>query len=106
DSHLNAYVRFRLALTEDVPAIKPYDEARWAELPDVGLSSPDVSIAMVAALHRRLVDLLRALPDEAFARPVYHPEQGREVTVDELVTIYSWHGRHHVAHIRQALARS
>ena len=105
DSHVNLHCRLRLALTEDSPTIRPYDEALWAELPDVGSTPPEVSVALIEGLHRRITDLLRALPEDAFRREVVHPEHGRGQTLDELITIYSWHGRHHLAHIRQALDR-
>lgn len=99
DSHLNAYVRFKLALTEPNPTIKPYDEAAWAELPDVALAPPEVSLALVEALHRRWAELLGALQPADFARTVYHPERQRTMSLDELLALYAWHGRHHVAHV-------
>lgn len=106
DSHVNAYVRFRLALTEDVPPIKPYNERRWAKLPDVERTDPAVSITMLEALHRRWTDLLIALEPEAFSRELYHPEQDRRIALDEMLALYAWHGRHHTAHIDNALGRS
>ena len=105
DSHINAYVRFRLALTEDSPTIKPYLEARWAELPDVSRTDPEVSLALLDAVHRRLTDLLLALEPEAFRRELYHPEQERRLSLDEMVSLYAWHGRHHTAHVETALGR-
>lgn len=105
DSHINSYIRFKLAVTEDVPAIKPYDEAAWAELPDVSATPPEASLMLLEGIHARLTSLLRALPEEAFAREVFHPERNRNITVDTLLTIYGWHGPHHVAHIRQARER-
>ncbi len=98
DSHLNAYTRFRLALTEDNPTITPYDEAAWAELADVRLVPVTVSLQLLDALHERLVALLRATPDEAFARTLNHPENG-PMTLDALLSVYAWHGRHHAAHV-------
>ncbi|HEX9565649.1 MAG TPA: putative metal-dependent hydrolase [Gemmatimonadaceae bacterium] len=98
DSHLNAYVRLKLALTEPRPTIRPYDEAQWARLPDSTAVPVDVSIALLEALHRRWVALLRAMTPDDFAREYIHPESGRH-TVDHLVALYAWHGRHHVAHI-------
>jgi uncharacterized damage-inducible protein DinB len=97
DSHLNAYVRVRWALTEDRPAIKTYDEKRWAGLPDAR-AEPEVSLALLDALHRRWLLLLEALAPEDFARPLVHPELG-EMTIDDLVSLYAWHGRHHTAHV-------
>lgn len=99
DSHLNAYVRFKLALTEDEPTIKPYDEVRWANLTDTRTVPPDVSLDLLAALHQRWVALLRALTAGDYQRAFYHPEHGRALTLDEALGSYAWHGRHHVAHI-------
>jgi uncharacterized damage-inducible protein DinB len=98
DSHMNAYTRFRLALTEDNPTIKPYEEAKWAELDDARRLPVGVSLALLDALHERLVALLRAIPADAFARTLSHPENG-PMTLDALLTVYSWHGKHHVAHV-------
>jgi hypothetical protein len=99
DSHLNAYTRIKLALTEDEPQIKPYDEARWAELPDVLTAPVETSLTLLECLHRRWVLLLRALSPGDFARRFRHPELGRSIELDEVVAMYAWHGRHHVAHI-------
>ena len=101
DSHLNAYTRFKLALTEDRPTIKPYDEARWAELPDVRDTPVEVSLALLDALHRRWVTLLRAMTPADFARTYVHPEHGRAVSLDEALGMYAWHGKHHTGHVRQ-----
>ena len=98
DSHLNAYTRFRLGVTEDNPTIKPYDEKRWAELADVKHLPVDVSIRLLESLHERLVHLLRFLPEASFKRGIVHPENG-PMTLDTLLSIYAWHGRHHVGHI-------
>lgn len=98
DSHLNAYVRFKLALTEDVPTIKPYDEARWAELADVKATPVETSLALLENLHNRWVVLLRSLAPADWARQFKHPELGA-VSLDGNLQIYAWHGRHHVAHI-------
>lgn len=97
DSHMNAYIRFKLALAEDNPTIKPYDQDAWVALADSSLP-PAVSLDLLGALHTRLVALLRAAPSEAFARTLQHPENG-PMTVDSMLGIYSWHGRHHTAHI-------
>jgi hypothetical protein len=105
DSHLNAYIRCKLALTEQAPTIKPYDQAAWAELPDNGVTPVECSLELLTALHRRWTDLLRALPAARFARTVYHPELRRALSVDQLVSMYAWHGRHHVAHITALRAR-
>jgi hypothetical protein len=98
DSHLNAYIRFKLALTEDEPTIKPYDEARWAVLEDGRNGPPDASLAMLDGLHARWVRLLRSLGARDFARTFNHPEHGK-LTLDWVLGMYAWHGRHHVAHI-------
>jgi uncharacterized damage-inducible protein DinB len=98
DSHINAYTRFRLALTESEPTIKPYDENTWADLEDGRTMPIGVSLDLLDALHARLVNLLRATPQDAFQRTMRHPENGI-MTVDTLLSIYSWHGRHHTAHV-------
>jgi uncharacterized damage-inducible protein DinB len=99
DSHLNAYTRIRLALTEDTPTIKPYEEARWAELSDARTMPVDVSLALLDALHARWVGLLQRLGPGDGARQFRHPEHGRLMTIDELLAMYAWHGEHHVAHV-------
>ena len=99
DSHLNAYIRMRWALTEDSPLIKTYDEKGWAELPDARSAPVEVSLALLEKLHERWVLLLRALPDPAWQRAVQHPDWGA-VTLTTLLQMYEWHGRHHVAHVR------
>ena len=104
DSHLNAYVRFRLALTEDVPAIRLYQEARWAELPDARTGAVEVSLALLETLHARWVGLLRALTGADFQREFVHPEQGAQ-TLAVATAKYAWHGRHHIAHITELRAR-
>ncbi len=98
DSHVNAYVRFRLALTEDSPDIKPYKEALWAELIDA--TSPDLSpsLALLEGLHQRWTTLLRGFRAEDFSKTFVHPQQGI-VPLDRQLALYAWHGRHHVAHI-------
>ncbi|HEX4953533.1 MAG TPA: bacillithiol transferase BstA [Thermoanaerobaculia bacterium] len=98
DSHINAYVRFKLALTEDEPTIRPYDEGLWAKLPDTWSTPVETSLELLRALHRRWVDLLRALPSESFERTLVHPDIGRLV-LKGLLGMYAWHGRHHTAHV-------
>jgi hypothetical protein len=102
DSHMNAYIRMKFAITEEAPAIKAYDEARWAELPEAKTGPADMSVALLEALHRRWVAFLRALPDAEFGKVYVHPELGR-VTLDEALALYAWHGRHHAAHVESAL---
>lgn len=98
DSHMNAYVRTRLAVTEDWPTIKPYDEKLWAQLPDGTALPVDVSLELLSALHRRWVALLESLSDEQWKRGYVHPESGRQ-SLEQVVALYDWHSRHHVAHI-------
>jgi uncharacterized damage-inducible protein DinB len=104
DSHINAYVRMRLALTEDWPTIKPYDEARWAELADARTLPVEVSLSLLEALHRRWVTLLESLGESEWARGYIHPEMGRQ-SLDEVVALYSWHSRHHTAHVTELRKR-
>jgi uncharacterized damage-inducible protein DinB len=105
DSHLNAYVRIKLALTEYEPTIKPYDQDRWAELPDVGATPVETSLTLLECLHRRWVLLLRELQPEDFARRFRHPEHDRSIGLDEVLAMYAWHGRHHVAQITSLRSR-
>lgn len=98
DSHLNAYVRLKLALTEASPVIKPYDEGAWAALADSRETPVEVSLTLLESLHARWVVLLRTLRGDDFARTFRHPEHGL-VTLDWLLAMYAWHGRHHTAHI-------
>ena len=102
DSHMNAYLRMKFAITEDAPTIKAYDEATWAELPDAKTGPAQMSVALLDALHRRWLMFLRALTDADFARTYVHPELG-PVRLDEGLALYAWHCRHHTAHIRQGL---
>lgn len=104
DSHLNGYVRFRLALTEREPLIKAYDEKLWAELPDARLAPVEWSLDLLDSLHRRWVDLLRSSKPEDFARTFRHPELGL-VNLARYLALYSWHGRHHTAHITSLRGR-
>ncbi|RFU64702.1 putative metal-dependent hydrolase [Peribacillus glennii] len=97
DSHMNAYVRFKLALTEEKPVIKPYDEAKWAELSDYKLPI-DISLSLLEALHKRWTNLLRNLSPSDMEKIFIHPDSG-EVSVGKNIGIYAWHGRHHLAHI-------
>lgn len=99
DSHMNAYSRFKLALTEDEPTIKPYDEAKWAELPDSQKVAAEVSLRLVEAIHERWVPLLRSMDSADFRRGFRHPDHGRVLTLQQVLGLYAWHGRHHVAHI-------
>lgn len=98
DSHLNAYIRTKLALTEHEPTIKPYDEAAWAALDDSRTTPVETSLAFLERLHERWVNLLRSMSDADFAKTFRHPEHGVR-TIDWMVGLYAWHGRHHTAHI-------
>jgi uncharacterized damage-inducible protein DinB len=103
DSHMNSYVRFKLALTEYEPTVKPYDEAAWAMLADNRMPV-DVSLALTEALHRRWVDLLESLTEKDFEKKFNHPERGAQDLATN-VSLYAWHSRHHVAHITRLRAR-
>ncbi len=98
DSHANAYVRMKLALTEDWPTIKPYDESAWAELADARWLPVEISLNLIAALHVRWVSLLEAMPDEDYHKGYVHPESGRQ-NLAQVLALYDWHSRHHTAHI-------
>jgi hypothetical protein len=98
DSHMNAYVRFKLALTEDDPTVKTYDEALWAQLPDSRDTPPEVSLALLDALHTRWTGLLAALGDAQWRRTLQHPEWGG-IALETVLAQYAWHGDHHVAHV-------
>ena len=106
ESHLQAYARTKLALTEENPIIKPYDEAKWAELPDVEQTPAEVSLALLESLHTRWVILLRSLSSAQLQRAFFHPEHGRLITVERLIAMYAWHGRHHLAHINNLRSRN
>ncbi len=99
DSHMNAYIRFKLALTENNPVIKPYEQGLWAELPDTRLTPVNVSVTLLHALHIRWVNLLTDIPAKDFEETVFHPEQKRKIPVKELMAMYAWHGQHHLMQI-------
>jgi hypothetical protein len=99
DSHANSYVRCKLALTEDWPTIKPYDEAAWAELSDARWLPVGVSLDLIGALHARWVALLESLPEEDFHRGYVHPASGGRQNLAQVLALYDWHSRHHTAHI-------
>ncbi|HYF02570.1 MAG TPA: putative metal-dependent hydrolase [Patescibacteria group bacterium] len=98
DSHMNSFIRFKLALTEDLPTIKPYEEALWAELPDGKNMQIEISLQLLQALHERWVMLLKSLSEEQLNRKFIHPDSG-EVPLKTNIGIYAWHGKHHLAHI-------
>src|SRR5215467_16214147 len=105
DSHLNAYTRFKLALTEDTPTIKPYDEAKWARLEDSRSTPIATSLALLDAVHDRWIRVLRAMSPSDFARTLNHPENGT-MNLDQLLALYEWHGKHHVAHVTNLRSRN
>lgn len=100
DSHMNSYVRFRLALTETEPTIKPYEESAWAKLEDAAHAPIEVSLRLLEPLHERWVRLLRSVKPEEFSRTFRHPEHGAR-TIDWMLFLYEWHGKHHTAHITE-----
>jgi len=98
DSHMNAYIRFRWALTEDEPVIKTYDQSRWADLPDARTAPIEPSLELLESLHARWMGLLTTMTPADYARRLAHPEMG-PVDLDTMLALYAWHGRHHAAHI-------
>ena len=105
DSHMNAYIRFKWALTEESPTIKPYDEKKWAELPDVSHVPVNISLTLLHALHARWYELMRRMTDADWERTLVHPEHGRVFSLWEMLGIYAWHGRHHAAHVTRLRER-
>ena len=106
DSHLNAYTRFKLTLTEDKPTIRPYFEDRWAELSDGKTGKIELSLPLIAAIHARLVSLLKTLEYSDFSREYIHPETQQTYTLAYLAGTYAWHGNHHLAHLQLALSQT
>ena len=105
DSHMNAYIRFKLGLTEDKPVIKPYDESAWAEMIDTKKIPINVSLTLLHALHVRWLEILKNMSGSDLEKTVIHPEHKKEMTIWELLGMYAWHGKHHVAHITGLRAR-
>ncbi|MEQ9374317.1 MAG: putative metal-dependent hydrolase [Imperialibacter sp.] len=105
DSHMNSYMRFRLALTEDNPTIRPYEEQLWAELPDAAHGEIDLSLDLLEMLHKRWVVLLKAMSEEDYQRTFVHPASGKTSRLGTVLAMYSWHGRHHLAHITELKKR-
>ncbi|MDP3667031.1 MAG: putative metal-dependent hydrolase [Sediminibacterium sp.] len=99
DSHMNAYIRFKLGLTEDSPTIKPYEEKKWAQLPDVEAVPVNVSLTLLHALHQRWYQTIKDLTDADWNRTVIHPQHGKEMSLWFLLGMYAWHGKHHTSHI-------
>ena len=98
DSHMNGYVRFKLALTEETPTVKPFDEARWAVLGDVARTPPETSVALLESLHSRWVCLLQSMTENEWMRRFHHPDVGT-LRLEQYLAGFAWHGKHHVAHI-------
>ena len=105
DSHINAYIRFKLAMTEDEPTIKTYEQERWAETIDSRTAPAEVSLALIDGIHARWAIFLRSLAAADFGRKFNHPEHGK-MTLERLLGLYAWHGRHHTAHISGLRERS
>ena len=103
DSHVNSYVRFKLALTEDTPTIKPYHQDRWADLPDNDVTPVLVSLDLLKNLHKRWTDMLKALSWDDLQKEFYHPENKRNVKLVQNLALYAWHGKHHLAHMQIAI---
>jgi hypothetical protein len=100
DSHMNAYIRFKLGLTENNPTIKPYDENAWAQLADTKNLPINISITLLFSLHLRLHELLKNIKEDEWNRTVFHPQHQKQMSLWYLLGMYAWHGRHHVAHIK------
>jgi len=98
ESHMNAYIRFKLGLTEHEPTVKPYDEAAWAKLADIDKVPVETSLDLLDSLHQRMVALFRTMDDAQFLRSFVHPELGK-VRLDQNLALYAWHGKHHIAHV-------
>ena len=99
DSHMNAYIRFKLGLSEDNPTIKPYDENAWAQMIDTQNLPINISITLLFSLHMRLHEVLKNMKVEEWNRTIFHPEHQKQMTLWYLLGMYAWHGRHHVAHL-------
>ncbi|HXJ40448.1 MAG TPA: putative metal-dependent hydrolase [Bryobacteraceae bacterium] len=98
DSHMNSYVRFKLALTENEPTIKTYDEAAWAKLQDTVMTPIETSLCLLQCIHERWVHVLEGMTEGDWSRNLIHPELGK-ITLEKMLALYAWHGRHHVAHV-------
>jgi len=101
DSHMNAYIRLKLALTENNPAVKPYDEGAWADLEDTNLVPVNISVTLLHSLHRRMVAVFENMSGTDWQKTFYHPEHKRNIPLWELAVLYAWHSRHHTAHIME-----
>ena len=106
DSHLNSYIRFKWALTEDAPTIKAYNEKAWATTPEIEQTPIEESVHLLEALHKRWVSLLRSLQPADWEKTFIHPESGKVYTLGATVALYAWHGKHHLAHISEFQKRN
>ena len=104
DSHMNAYIRFKLALTEETPVIKPYLQAKWADLPD-SKASISLSLPLIENIHKRWLIILRSMKPTDFDRKLFHPEQNKELFLKNMLALYAWHSNHHLAHITELKKR-
>jgi hypothetical protein len=104
DSHMNAFIRFKLALTEDNPTIKPYDEAEWAKLPDSNLPI-EPALEVIKAIHLKWVTLLESMQPEDFKKTFFHPEKQKSQSLDSVTLLYAWHSMHHLAHVQHLVLR-
>lgn len=105
DSHMNAYIRFKLAITEENPTIRPYLEAKWAECEEARTAPVELSLDLLTSIHKRWVLFLRSLHASDFDRTYFHPESQKTIPLREGIAMYAWHGRHHLAHVTEAMVR-
>ncbi|MGI8495723.1 MAG: YfiT family bacillithiol transferase [Pyrinomonadaceae bacterium] len=105
DSHINSFCRFKLGLSEETPTIKPFDEASWAEMNDSAFAPVDLSLNIIDGVHARWALLLKSMSGDEFERKINHPERG-EMTLNNLLALYDWHGKHHTAHIMRLRERN
>lgn len=106
DSHMNAYIRYKLAMTEQGPVIRSYDEKKWAECEEARTADPNISLELIETLHKRWALFLRSLKHEDFERTYIHPEHGKVFSLKNVTGMYVWHGKHHLNHILQTIQRS
>jgi len=106
DSHMNAYIRFKQAMTEDIPTIRPYYEERWAETEEARGGDIEMSVALLTGLHQRWVAFLKTLKNQDYQRKYIHPAQGKELTLAIMLGTYAWHGKHHLAHITNTISEA
>jgi len=104
DSHVNAYVRVKLMLTEELPTIRPYDEGAWSKTPE-NTADSSISINLLKAVHAKWVTLLKAIPPAEYGRQYYHPESKKHVRLDQAIAMYAWHGEHHLGHLKIVAAK-